>query len=33
MISSGPYMIEGSDALDISSCNAMKAISGFDPNK
>ena len=30
VISSGPYMIEGSDALNISSCNAMKPISGFD---
>ena len=30
VISSGPYMIEGSDALNISSCGAMKPISGYD---
>jgi peptide/nickel transport system substrate-binding protein len=33
VIASGPYMIKGSDQLDISSCKAMKAISGFDPSK
>jgi peptide/nickel transport system substrate-binding protein len=33
VISSGPYMIQGSDKLDISSCEAMKPISGFDPSK
>jgi peptide/nickel transport system substrate-binding protein len=33
MMSSGPYMIEGSDKLDISSCKAMKPLSGFHPNK
>jgi peptide/nickel transport system substrate-binding protein len=33
VISSGPYMIQGSDQLDISSCNAMKPISGFDPTR
>ncbi len=33
LISSGPYMIEGSDKLDISSCQAMKPLSGFHPNK
>jgi ABC-type transport system substrate-binding protein len=32
-ISSGPYMIEGSEDLDISSCKAMKPISGYDPTK
>ena len=32
VISTGPYMIEGSDKLDISSCAAQKPISGFDPN-
>ena len=26
-------MIQGSDKLDISSCEAMKPISGFDPSK
>ena len=33
VISSGPYMIQGSDKLDISSCKAMKPISGFDASK
>ena len=33
MISSGPYMIEGSDQLDITSCDTMKPISGFNPEK
>jgi peptide/nickel transport system substrate-binding protein len=35
VISSGPYMIQGSDKLDISSCSAMKKtpISGYDPDK
>jgi len=34
VVSSGPYMYEGSDALDASSCDALTAsgpISGFDP--
>jgi peptide/nickel transport system substrate-binding protein len=30
VISSGPYMIQGSQNLDISSCDAMKPISGYD---
>jgi peptide/nickel transport system substrate-binding protein len=33
VISSGPYMIEGSDNLDISSCGAMKPISGYNPTR
>jgi peptide/nickel transport system substrate-binding protein len=33
VISTGPYMIEGSDQLDVSSCRSMKAISGFNPNQ
>jgi peptide/nickel transport system substrate-binding protein len=33
VISSGPYMIKGSDQLDISSCAAMKPIAGFDPTR
>jgi len=33
VISSASYMIQGSDQLDISSCKAMKPISGFDPSK
>ncbi len=32
VVSSGPYMIEGSDNLDISSCKAMKPPPGFNPN-
>lgn len=32
VIASGPYMIEGSENLDISSCNSQKPISGFNPN-
>lgn len=34
VVSSGPYMYEGSDALDASDCDALTAsgpISGFDP--
>ena len=34
LVSSGPYMYEGSDALDASSCEALLAsgpMSGFDP--
>jgi peptide/nickel transport system substrate-binding protein len=33
IISSGPYMLKGSQALNTSSCSAMKAIAGFDPSK
>ena len=33
VIAPGPYMIEGSDQLDITSCDTMKAISGFNPEK
>jgi peptide/nickel transport system substrate-binding protein len=33
VISTGPYMIEGSDQLDASSCKSMKAIPGFNPNQ
>jgi len=33
LVSSGPYMIQGSDQLDVSSCDAQKPISGFDPSK
>jgi peptide/nickel transport system substrate-binding protein len=32
VIASGPYMIDGSDKLDISSCGSQKPISGFNPN-
>ena len=33
LISSGPYMLEGSEDLDASSCKTLKPISGFDPDK
>jgi peptide/nickel transport system substrate-binding protein len=33
VISSGPYMIEGSENLDISSCNTMRPLSGFNPTR
>jgi peptide/nickel transport system substrate-binding protein len=33
VISSGPYMIMGEDKLNISSCNTIKPISGYNPNK
>jgi len=33
LISTGPYMIAGSDGLDASSCDTLKPISGFDPTK
>jgi peptide/nickel transport system substrate-binding protein len=32
-MSNASYMIQGADKLDISSCSAMKPISGFDPSK
>jgi peptide/nickel transport system substrate-binding protein len=33
VIASGPYMIEGSDELDASSCETMEPISGWDPDR
>jgi peptide/nickel transport system substrate-binding protein len=33
VMANGPYMIQGSDRLDISSCRTMKPISGFDPSR
>jgi peptide/nickel transport system substrate-binding protein len=33
IISSGPYMLKGSDQLQTTSCSAMKPIAGFDPSK
>jgi peptide/nickel transport system substrate-binding protein len=30
LVSTGPYMIEGSDKVDMSSCAAVKPASGFD---
>ncbi len=32
LIASGPYMIIGSEDLDISSCDTLKPISGYDPD-
>jgi peptide/nickel transport system substrate-binding protein len=32
LMSSGPYMFMGADEMDISSCDAMKPISGYDPD-
>lgn len=31
-VSSGPYMIEGSDELDAASCSSLKPLSGFNPD-
>ena len=33
LIAAGPYMIMGSENLDISSCDTMEPISGYDPDK
>lgn len=33
VVSSGPYMFQGSADLDITSCKTMKPVSGFDPNE
>ncbi len=33
VIATGPYMLKGTDKLDISSCDTLKPISGFDPDK
>lgn len=33
VIATGPYMLKGTDQLDISSCDSLKPISGFDPDK
>jgi peptide/nickel transport system substrate-binding protein len=32
VVSSGPYMIEGSDAQDATSCDTLQPLPGFDPN-
>ena len=31
LIASGPYMIDGADEMDITSCDTLKPISGYDP--
>ena len=33
VISTGPYMIEGADQADATSCKTLKAFSGFNPNQ
>ena len=33
VVSSGPYMIEGSDQADMTSCESLKPLAGFNPNK
>ena len=33
LIASGPYMINGSEDLDITSCDTMDPIRGYDPDK
>jgi len=33
VMSNGPYMLLGSDELDISSCDTLEPIKGFDPDK
>jgi peptide/nickel transport system substrate-binding protein len=33
VVSSGPYMLEGSDNLDIANCGSMKPLPGFNPNQ
>ena len=33
LVSSGPYMFQGADAVDMSSCDSIKPMAGFDPTK
>jgi peptide/nickel transport system substrate-binding protein len=33
LVSSGPYMIMGSDEQDATSCDTLKPLSGYDPDK
>jgi peptide/nickel transport system substrate-binding protein len=33
VVSSGPYMIEGSEDMRVSPCGAIEPLSGFDPNE
>src|SRR5436190_5664969 len=33
IVSSGPYMLLGSDQVDASSCSSIKPAAGFDPTK
>jgi peptide/nickel transport system substrate-binding protein len=32
LVSSGPYMIEGADAQDATSCDTLQPLPGFDPD-
>jgi peptide/nickel transport system substrate-binding protein len=33
VVSSGPYMIQGADRVDVSSCSAIQPMTGFDPTQ
>jgi peptide/nickel transport system substrate-binding protein len=33
LVSSGPYMVEGADEMDTTSCRAIEPHPGFDPNR
>jgi len=33
VIATGPYMIKGQDKLDITSCESLKPVSGYDPDR
>jgi peptide/nickel transport system substrate-binding protein len=33
VVSTGPYMIEGADQVDATSCKTLKPMSGFNPNQ
>ena len=33
VVASGPYMFQGSGAVDIKSCSTIKPMSGFDPDE
>lgn len=33
VMSNGPYMLLGSDEMDVSSCDTLERISGYDPDK
>lgn len=33
VIATGPYMIQGQDQLDISSCETLEPLSGYEPDK
>jgi len=33
VMSNGPYMLMGSDTMDVTSCDTLEPISGYDPDK